>query len=78
MGRSVRLVSFCAAAVAVLGVTAVAEAATPVPKAMVLRLSDLPTSFAVTDKGVLTNAQEAKQKRPAGVALHETRTRERI
>jgi hypothetical protein len=62
MGRSVGLVTFCAAAVAVLGVTAVALAAAPVPKAMVLRLSDLPTSFAVSDRGVLTNAQEAKQK----------------
>jgi hypothetical protein len=62
MGRSVGLVTFCAAAVAVLGVTAVVLAATPVPKTMVLRLSDLPTSFAVTDKGDLTNEQEAKQK----------------
>jgi hypothetical protein len=62
MGRSVSLVTFCAAAVAVLGVTTAALAATPIPKAMVLRLSDLPTSFAVTDIGVLTNEQEAKQK----------------
>jgi hypothetical protein len=62
MGRSVGLVTLCAAAVAVLAVTAVALASTPAPKAMVLRVSDLPKSFAVTEKGVLTNAQEAKQK----------------
>jgi hypothetical protein len=61
MGRRVALVTSCVAAV-VVGVAPYALAATPSMRAMVLRLSDLPASFSVNGKGVVTNEQAARER----------------